>query len=77
MNTEVFPMKTKERTYPYLGKLDTRIATLIVLFTSHRTGTVIHIFKEHEKSKMFLGKYCDHWVEPSFELFDGTIALSN
>lgn len=45
----------------------------VVLFTSHKTGTVVHVGSDH----ISLGHWTDSWSQPRFTPYTGTVCLSN
>jgi hypothetical protein len=59
--------------YPVLKRYNHRDTDFIVLFVSKQTGVVVHTDNVSWK----LGHYSDGWSEEKFEVFEGTITLSN
>ena len=60
--------------YPYLGKSSVIYhGTSIVLFTSRRTGVVVHSTNANNP----VGMLSDCWSEDLFDEYDGQVILSN
>jgi hypothetical protein len=60
----------KEKEYPYLGYFTSE---QIVLFTSPNTGTLL--WSSNDKHK--IGYWSDKWSEIVFEVFKGSLNLTN
>lgn len=67
------PVVTSKQ-YPYMGKMyDISIhTTLVVLFTSRKTGTIVYSSNPHKTN---IGEYSDKWNETMFEPFVGVVTL--
>jgi len=70
LNTEVKPQPIK---YPWLGILKSSSITKVVLFTSHREGTVVYSNDSFDS----VGTYITGWAIENFEKYQGSITLSN
>lgn len=66
---EVDSKLKKEKTYPWIGK--SIVNNLIVLFSSMRTGVVLHSGATTWK----LGKYLTSWDEEQFDAYTDEIVL--
>lgn len=62
-----------ESKYPYLGYYRIPSGDFIVLFTESRTGTVV----QSQNLGRSIGYTGWNWEESLFEVFNGTIELSN
>ncbi len=61
-------------TYPYIGRLNPIFnKSYIVLFTGPGSGTII----DPQTSDKVLGRYYSDLNETCFEIFHGTVTLSN
>ena len=61
--------KDMTRTYPYLGRMG---SGTVVLFTHPYCGTVVCAYHPHK-----LGQVETTWMEDGFDVFVGTVTLSN
>ena len=72
MKAEIKPNETntKPHTYPYLGHANLTGSEYLVLFVSPGNGITL------TKESSLYGKYTN-WDEDAFNLFNGTVTLSN
>ncbi len=66
--------KRKAPKYPYLGiyKESGKKKEFIVLFTSQKTGSVIHV---EEESQWNIGFYSSEWVDEVFVPYHGQVTI--